>query len=208
MNPKFIIYEVYPFTFSDEIDLVESSISIFANTKVDINLFSLFLQSPDIRLFNLMNFNLLFNNSYISNNDVTNKSLNNEKYIYNGYVEKKDFNLSDVQKIKMNSIKFNYKQFESLKRVVNLCSTRNIKIIFIFAPVTKKLYKSITNIGEFNDRLSSIGKFYNFNELMNLDDRFYFYDNHHLNHYGVHKFNEKLIMELDLHSKNNVISNK
>ena len=41
--------------------------------------------------------------------------------------------------------------------------------------------------------MQSYGTYYNFNEMISLDDSLHFYDSHHLNQNGVNIFNAKLI---------------
>jgi hypothetical protein len=55
------------------------------------------------------------------------------------------------------------------------------------------MYKSFSNNDEFEDKIEKYGVYYNFNELIELDDRLHFYNAHHLNQNGVEIFNTKLL---------------
>ena len=46
--------------------------------------------------------------------------------------------------------------------------------------------------------MSTYSKFYNFNEIIDLNDSLHFFDSHHLNQNGVKIFNNKLIELLDI----------
>lgn len=61
------------------------------------------------------------------------------------------------------------------------------------------MYNSYTNNNYVDSFMKSYGlPYYNFNELMQLDDSLDFNDAHQLNQNGVNKFNTKLNEILDL----------
>lgn len=67
-------------------------------------------------------------------------------------------------------------------------------MIFVQAPVTKKLYTSCSENKRFDTIISSKGyKYYNFNEWINLTDSIHFADGQHLNQKGVELFNKAVI---------------
>ena len=66
----------------------------------------------------------------------------------------------------------------------------------IQAPITKKKYKSFLNNKEVDSIFNSKGKYFNFNELLKLNDSL-FVDDNHLNQYGVDLFNEKLFNSIN-----------
>ena len=70
---------------------------------------------------------------------------------------------------------------------------RKINYILITAPCTRIRYNSYINIHEFQDMMRQQGTYYDFNELLNLEDSLYFYDANHLNQKGVDVFNTKII---------------
>ena len=55
--------------------------------------------------------------------------------------------------------------------------------------------------------MSQFGDYYNYNEIMSLNDSLDFFDDHHLNSNGVRKFDNKLIETLHLDARTNSIKN-
>ena len=113
-------------------------------------------------------------------------------YIPGGFVERK---MEYFKHLNYSATKWIYiqKQFVSFEKICTLLKNENIPFILIYAPVTPSLYKSYTNQKEFDEKMSGYGNYYNFNEIIHLDDSLYFYDSHHLNQQGVEIFNKKLI---------------
>ena len=70
---------------------------------------------------------------------------------------------------------------------------RNIPVILVYAPISKVHYESYTNTDYFDSLMSSYSDYYNFNEIVYLNDSLHFSDSHHLNQSGVELFNKKLI---------------
>jgi hypothetical protein len=60
------------------------------------------------------------------------------------------------------------------------------------APFSKSNYNSYTNNDEIDRLFSGLGEYYNFNKILNLPDNMY-YDDSHLNQFGVNIYNAKLI---------------
>ena len=86
------------------------------------------------------------------------------------------------------------------EQIVKTIKEKEIELILVYAPITKKHYETYSNNKYYDSLMSSYGNYYNFNEIMNLEDSSHFYDSHHLNQNGVQLFNEKL---LNLISKRN-----
>jgi hypothetical protein len=89
--------------------------------------------------------------------------------------------------------RFNDNQLKAFEKVLAMFRERKIPYILVQAPVTRALYSSKTNNRAVDDLLMQKGRYYNFNHLLNLDDKYDFFDNDHLSQKGVEKFNDKLI---------------
>lgn len=190
LNPKTIIYEVYPETFM--IDGVESSLDIIANDRNDQYSLKMALEINNIKTYNtfiygfirdLFNLNKSFSEPIIKGNDT---------YISGGYVEKKIgfFSPASFEKKK---IILNNKQLENFSKIVSKIKNRNIELILVYAPIPQSNYIRYTNNEYFDNIMKEYSKYINFNEIMPLNDSLYFQDSHHLNQQGVELFNEKLI---------------
>ncbi len=202
LNPKIIIFEVYPDIFSS--DGIESSLDIIANTPNDVFSFQMAIKQKHITVFNTMIYgsfrdflkkDLNFKESIIKGNDV---------YVPGGYVEKK-LGYHTPQKRDSSKWDLNSLQFKYLKKCIELAKNKKIKVILVMAPMTKNLYHCKTNNIEFDKKIKSYGEYYNFNDILHLNDSLHFYDEHHLNQNGVKLFNEafiKLMKEEELLPKN------
>lgn len=193
LNPKVIVYEVYPPTFS--IDGIESFTDILANDYIDLKTFKTALTQHNVRLYNTMLYQFL--------SDPLNKNLQSEQpiqidddtYITGGYVEKEESYFKYIHHPKQEW-DFNDDQFNAFYETLTFIKNRNIKVVLVFAPITSSFYLSHTNNALFNARMEKHGEYYNYNVILNLNDSLHFLDEHHLNQRGVELFNESLIRTL------------
>lgn len=194
LNPKLIIYEVYPVTF--EIDGVESSLDLIANDKNDIHSLRMAIEINNIKIYNtllygficdILGLNKLYSQPIIIGND---------KYISGGYVES-EIGFYQPTEFKERETSLRNYQLESFFEIVQMIKNKNIDLILVYAPITNDHYSSYSNNGYFDSVMKGYSEYYNFNELINLSDTLHFYDSHHLNQNGVKLFNEKLIELLE-----------
>lgn len=190
LNPKLVIYEVYPATFT--IDGVESSLDIIANDNIDLHSLNMALQINNIKTYNaliygficeLLGLNESFSEPIIKGND---------KYISGGYVKKK-LSFYQPTEFKKNEISMKDYQLESFSEIVQMLKNRNIELVLVYAPIPSVNYKSYSNNNYYDSIMKRYSSYYNFNGLVSLDDSLHFYDSHHLNQNGVGIFNKKLI---------------
>lgn len=202
LNPKMIIYDVYPGTLVS--DGVESSVDIIANDKNDFRSIIMALKINNIKTYNTLIYAFIrdiFNlNSSFKESKYNAKR--NDTYIKGGYVEKKIkcFKYVEYRQTQWN---LNKKQLNNFKNIVSKIKKRNIKLILIYAPITSNKYNSYKNNAQIDSIMNNYAEYYNFNEILNLNDSLYFFDSHHLNQNGVDIFNKKIIEILSL--KNNPI---
>jgi len=196
INPKLIIYEVFPGVF--ELDGVESALDIIANDRNDLESIKMAFTQNHIKVYNALIYGFY--------RDVARKTIDckdellreDETYIAGGFVETK---LQYFEPMKFIGSRwhlqdrwyFQDKQFEFFERALLLIEQRNIPVILVQAPVTQVMYKSFSNNSEFDDRMREYGVYYNFNELLELNDELHFHDEDHLNQTGVKIFNTELI---------------
>jgi hypothetical protein len=175
------------------IEGVESSLDLIANDDNYSYLTETALKQNNIKVYNTLIFGFyqkLFNRN---NNFIENPIKGEDIYIKGGFVEKELSYFSSDTCFKQNKYEFRDEQFLMLEENINILKTLNINVMLVQAPINSKLYNSYYNIASFNDTIKSYGEYYNFNNLMQLDDSLHFYDEYHLNQIGVKRFNYKLI---------------
>ncbi|HRG59203.1 MAG TPA: hypothetical protein PK323_09620 [Bacteroidia bacterium] len=193
LNPKTIIYEVYPNSFTS--DGIESSLDIIANDKNDFGSIQMALKQNHIKIYNSLIYG--FYRDFFNRNkgEKEKKKNGNDTYINGGFLQK---DLSYFKHIKYpnNTWNLNGKQWSYFEKILELIKKKNINLILVQTPITPNLYHSFNNNQAFDLKMKSYGTYYNFNDIVSLDDSLHFYDPHHLNQNGVIIFNEKLIEKL------------
>jgi hypothetical protein len=200
LNPKLIIYEVYPNTFA--LDGVESSLDIIANDKNDFHSLEMAFKINNIKTYNTLVYgficDLLGSNTSFSEPSIK----GDDNYISGGFVEKK-LSFYQPKDFKKEKLLLRDSQLESFSKIVQLLKTKKIKLILVYAPIPKVNYYRVINSKYFDSIMRKHATYYNFNELISLNDSLHFYDSNHLNQNGVEIFNKELI---ELLNKNKVIT--
>ncbi|MFZ4401905.1 MAG: hypothetical protein ACOYO1_17885 [Bacteroidales bacterium] len=190
LNPKLIIYSVSPGLFS--VDGIESTLDFIANGLIDYESIKMFLQQKDIKVFNSLIFRFYKNIFNKNKNDIEDSIKGKDRYITGGYVER-EMAYFQHKTNEPHLINLNLKQIQSFEDIIDIIHKHKIKLILVQVPITNSIYKSIINNDTINKKMSNYAEYYNFNELIKLDDSLHFYDSHHLNQIGVKVFNAKLI---------------
>lgn len=206
LNPKMVIYEVFPGTFSS--DGVESALDIIANDKLDSLTLNMAFKLNSIIVYNTLIYKMIrsligFDKDFIEPL-INDKS--KDKYISGGFVEKELAYNKNIDNYSLKIWDFYDYQIDAFEQTISLLQKQNIKVILVQAPITSELYISYSNNSEIDHYFSSISEYYNFNDIVKLSSTQHFYDDHHLNTYGVKIFNEKLISILT--KKNYFITKK
>lgn len=193
LHPKVIVYEVFPTTFS--IDGVESFTDILANDSIDLSTLKIVMAQHNMRLYNTLVFQFITDPFNKNLHSAQPKQIDDDTYISGGYVEKKMsyFKYMHHPEQKWD---FNDDQFKAFGETLAFIKQRDIKIILVFAPITSSFYHAHTNNASFDDRMKKYGEYYNYNEILNMNDSLHFLDEHHLNQDGVELFNESLAKTL------------
>lgn len=200
LNPKTIIYEVYPPSFIS--DGVESSLDIIANDRNDLASLKMVLKINNIKTTNtflyalphdIFGLNESFTEPFVRNEDI---------YVSGGFVEKKRDFFEPGPDYK-KEILLNQKQLESFSNIVSLIRAKNIELILVYTPVSHIHYDSFSGNDSFDSIMNNCSEYYNFNKIISLDDSLHFYDSHHLNQNGVELFNAKLIEILSTRKNTN-----
>ena len=118
-----------------------------------------------------------------------------EKYIRGGYVERQENLTCGMAPRKQIDIKYYPIQFDYMKRCIKLLQSRNIPYLLVEAPLQPSFYENYTNHAEWEQRLANY-PYINYNERIHLNDTTDFYDTHHMNKYGVAKFDSLFVEDL------------
>lgn len=190
LNPKLVVFEVYPTMLT--LDGVESSLDLIANDKNDIFSIGMSLRINNIKTYNTLIYGFMQDLIGLNKSYIEPVQKGDDTYILGGYVEKEVayYQPSEFEK---REIVINQNQLRSFTEIIEMLRNRNIEIIIAFAPIPKVNYQSFTNKNYFGHLMQRYAKYYDFNELVTLDDSKHFYDSHHLNQEGVEVFNLKLI---------------
>ncbi len=196
LNPKMVIYEVFPSPFTS--DGVESSLDVISNDKNDYQSIEMALKINNIKVYNTLIYGIFRDVLNLNQSFLEPIEKGNDKYISGGFVESKIKNYKFIKATK-REWNFNKKQLKAFSENLNLLKHKNIKTILVYAPITKSLYNSYQNNDYVDSLLTSYNMlYYNFNNIVSLDDSLNFNDDNHLNQNGVDVFNKKLVQVLNL----------
>ena len=192
-----IIYEVCPDDISDP--GVESNIDFLNSLKMDWSLFNMTWRLKTFRSINTMVFSVL--NGFTGGNYSASQD--------NGYIRGTGFSpvyetkREDNKEYKLREVEVNQKQWKALFNLTENWRTNGQNFILIQAPVKTRFYSSIKNAKMTDSIFNDLGPYINFNIPENrlkldLNDSIDFFNSHHLNQYGVEKFNQILLDQLFL----------
>lgn len=195
LNPKTIILEVSPLNFS--LDGVESSLDLISNDENDILTLKKLIKWDNIKTINTAIYGF-YNDKIIKSNYIEKRKKESDFYISGGFVEKELAFYKEEKKFEKQKITLNNNQLKEFRECIDIINANKIELKLVQAPITKSRYNSYLGIREFDKLMSSYSDYYNFNNLLQLNDSLHFYDSDHLNQNGVALFNKKLITLLSL----------
>jgi hypothetical protein len=190
LNPELVIYEVYPATFT--LDGVESSLDLIANDINDLPLLKMALKINNIKTYNTLIYGYIFDLLGLNKSFSEPVIKNDDRYISGGYVEK-EISFYEPTEFGKKEISLRDYQLETFSEIVRIVKNKNIELVLVYAPIPRANYKSYNNNYYFDSIMRRYSAYYNFNEIIALNDSLHFYDSHHLNQNGVNIFNKKLI---------------
>jgi len=188
VKPKTIVFEVSPLTFSS--DGLESSLDIISNGKIDLYSIGMLFRVNHIKLYNTFLYAAVQQLLHRKTDLVEEKTIGKDTYISGGYVQRNE-NEFQLKKSIDKSIKA--EQMAAFKKIVKRIKSKGIKLVLVQSPFTQIEYNSYSDNKGFDELMSAHSIYYNFNEMITLNDSVHFYDPNHLNQKGVDVFNKKLI---------------
>ena len=190
LNPKLVIYEVYPLTLYS--NGVESALDLIANDIVDHRSFELAIDLNDIRIYNALIYSSFLDLFDLKSKIQEDRRKGFDTYIDGGFVEK-DLKFYDSTKNYINKPLPFSTDLGIFKSNISFLKSLNIPVILVFAPITKAYYASFEKKKEFDSEMEKIGPYINFNVENEFVDSLDFYDTNHLNKFGVLKMNQLLV---------------
>lgn len=199
MNPKVVFYEVSADLFAN--DGIEAACDLLYNETID-DLSYRMTYATDLGNMKVLN-SLLFNQVRqwlrLPHKTFSLRGNNEDDYIYipGGYVtEEVTRHFHTVNYSDSLRWEFKEKQLNYFSRTLDYLAAHGVKVYLIQAPIAPSFYRAHVNNAEFDRLMEGFGDYYNFNELIHLDDSLHFYDETHLNQIGTSAFNEALIKQL------------
>jgi hypothetical protein len=190
LNPKFVIIDIYPVLFNS--DGIESTTNIVSNAKFDKDILKLILKMNNIKVYNTAIVSifkqLLHNKDIVAKQESLGKGA---KYILGGYVETRKTSALKTR-YSPSTYKLSSENLKSLKNIITTLKNDKIPYILVQAPTYGIRYSSVTNTKEIDSTFSILGRYYNFNKILQLPSNA-FMDDSHMNQIGVNIFNRKLL---------------
>lgn len=190
LKPKWIVYEVYPMTFS--IDGVESSLDIIANDRNDIHSLEMAWEINHLKTYNTLIYGISRDLLNLNEGFKEQVKRGSDTYIEGGYVLK-EMRYNSPRKYDESPWAIYDDQLKSFDENLRLIKDSGVRVLLVYAPITRSLYQSKSNGKYFDSLMQQRADYFNFNEELSLDDSLHFYDQSHLNQVGVEKFNRLLI---------------
>lgn len=183
-----LVFEVSPQSLSS--DGIESALDIISNDNTNWRMVKMSLKAKHIKVFNTLLYSAFRQLLNLDVDFYQDKTIGKDTYISGGFVERQK---QGFKKLTSAPYKINQKQFKCFEKIVSITENRGIELILVQAPVTSSEYSMYENSPSFDSTMSAYSDYYNFNELISLNDSIHFYDSHHLNQTGVEVFNNALV---------------
>jgi len=191
LNPAIVIYEVYPWCFTS--DGVESSLDIMVNDEVGGDFRQLAFRQNHIKVYHTLVFALYRHVAGRNRGFKEARKKAADTYIEGGFVEKEMQLYQPESRHAIAPWLFKEWQFDLFEENLEMLRAAGARVVLVRAPVTQGLYRSHPNNPDFDQRMRAYAPYYNFNEILSLQDSLHFYDYQHLNQRGVKLFNQQLI---------------
>jgi len=194
LNPKLIVYEVYPPTFSS--DGVESSLDLISNSDMNWDIIKMAIQTNHIKVYNTLAYSLVAKLFGLNNDFNENQKKGKDIYFSGGYVERDDTIKSTNYRFENTNWELNPTSLHIFEETISMLKFNSRNYILIQTPITKSLFDSHLNNKEIDNYFKRKGLYINFNREILLNDSTNFYDDHHMNKTGVAIFNKFFINKL------------
>jgi poly-D-alanine transfer protein DltD len=195
LSPRFVIYEVYPWCFTT--DGVESTLDIALNDEMGNDFWQLGFRQNHLKIYHTLLYAQF--RSYLYAGNAVREEVNKKEdtYIQGGFVRKSVSYYLPEETYPRQEWKWNEAQFQVFESILQQLKEAGAEVVLVRAPVSEGWYNAHTNNAGFDERMQAYAPYFNFNEIMALEDTLHFYDYQHLNQKGVEAFNRRLIEILE-----------
>lgn len=204
-KPEVVVMELYWDMLAQ--DGLESTIDIVSNTEIEGEFVEMVAASKNTLAFKSLLITAL-QRLHTPLDYVEQKEIGADVYIKGGFTQTllEENSLSEEHLAKLDSMVVEPSDFQLnyLNKIIGLCKERDIKLVFVVAPVTTEYKAKVINYMAYSEILSTIAAKneilfldYNHREDFEMETRYDFYDQDHLTQRGVRKFNEQLIRDLE-----------
>jgi hypothetical protein len=201
MTPELVVFEIYSELLRS--DGTESLIDLLTNRPLDLNLFQTTMSIGSIKAWNAFLVRIMRIRNRFSKTSPPKYSPLNGEYVSGGFV-KRGVDFGGITEYDGSNLPISNKQLDYLDRFIEEVLKRDIDMIVIAQPLPKSTISTIRDHDEIQETISAIVNshnipFYDFSELDGFDSLDCYYDYHHLNSYGVTKFNPVILELLKSH---------
>ena len=197
LNPRLVVFEVFPRTFAG--GAAESTVDLVPNLPLSADLIRMVIATRNRLAVNTLLARVL-NLRPRRLDQVKVRLPRADTYVGQGYVEKAaDYKRDRV--VEPHRVKIRDYQLEYLERSIELMRTLNAKVVLVVQPLPRATLENTIDYDAISLRLAHFARengveYVDFNHLMQLDTRNYFYDWHHLNQAGVEMFLPRFCLKL------------
>lgn len=196
VHPAMVVWEISPASLIS--DGVESSVDLVSNDVNDLWSLAMAVRQNHITVYNTLIYAVYLDVFRQNAAFVEAPRKMDDRYVTGGFVQKDPQEYRIINRAPAEVI-VNTKQFAAFERCLALIRANGARLVMVEAPIARPLYDSYLHHEEFDARIRTYGTYYNFNEILHLQDSTDFYDSDHLNQAGVAKFNTALIGILARH---------
>lgn len=189
LNPKLVIYEVFPRTFCD--DGVESFVKLTINSAFGNDTLKVARSQNNLMIYNSLLYKYL-RRDILRMPEMVKIEPHNLEYVQDGFYETYQTVTREYEFLEQ-TWKFKDYQKKAFSRIINKFKSKDIDYILVQAPLSKAYYNSFLNNDEIDNYFLEYGEYLNYNKMLDLDDKKDFYDAHHINQNGVVVFNKVLL---------------
>lgn len=143
LNPKFIVYEVYPGLFT--VDGIESSLNLLGNDDIDLETVKTAFQLNHLKVYNTLIYGIYADLTNQHEGIVEAPRKNLDTYIIGGYVQR-DLTFYWRQMHPTATWELRKDQLHAFENSLEIIKNQNIPYLLVQAPVTENYFNSYTNI--------------------------------------------------------------
>ena len=190
INPKLIVYDVYPAMFSN--NGLESVVDFLTNEYPLESLWESIFELNHPKVYNTLLVRIykkMLRQEYRTYSKVSKL----DQYVEGGYWEHVNVNWDGF--LPRDSIvrRIDDEQLNAFLYNLDFISKRGIPVRLVDVPIPSKYFDTHKNIDQIRDDISKFGDVKYFQNDVELVDTFHFYDHHHMNQKGVELFSPVFI---------------